>query len=48
MLKRRMIRRTVAAQGMMGRKVTERMMGRQMMRGRGRRGLLRDGVTGEA
>jgi hypothetical protein len=48
MLKGRMIGRTVAPEGMMGRKVAERMMGRQMMRGRRRRRLLRDGVTGEA
>jgi len=48
MLKSRMMRRTVAAQGMMRRKVAERMMGRQMMRGRRRRGLLRDSITGEA
>jgi hypothetical protein len=48
MLKSRMMRRTVAAQGMMGRKMAERMVGRQMVRGRRRRSLLRDSVTGEA
>jgi hypothetical protein len=36
------------AQGMMGRKVAHRMMRRQMVSGRGRGRLLRDGVTGEA
>ena len=43
----------MTAQRMVGRKVAERkvaqgMMGRQMMRRHRRRGLLRDGVTGEA
>jgi len=38
----------MTAQRMVGRKVAERMMGRQMMPRRRRRGLLRDGVPGEA
>jgi hypothetical protein len=37
-----------AAERMMGRNVAERMMGRQMVSGRRRWRLLRDGVTGEA
>ena len=36
------------ALSMMGRKVAQAVMRRHMMWGRRRRGLLRDGVTGEA
>ena len=45
------MRRTVAAQGMMGRQMAQGMMGRQIMlhRGRGRwRGFLCDNVIGKA
>ena len=37
-----------AVEVMMGRQAVEVMMGRQMVRRHRRRGLLRDGVTGEA
>jgi hypothetical protein len=33
---------------MMGREVAQGMMGRKVVRARRRRGLLREGVTGEA
>ena len=50
-LSSRMMRRTVAAQGMMGRQMAQRMMGWQAMLRRGRRrrrrGFLCDGVTGK-
>jgi hypothetical protein len=37
----------MVAEMMMGRQAAQEMMGRQMMRRHRRRGLLRDGVTGE-
>lgn len=45
-VKRMMRRQAVMAKGMMRRQVAQGMMGR-LMRGPRRRGLLRDGVTGE-
>jgi hypothetical protein len=45
-VKRVMRRQAVMAKGMMRRQVAQGMMGR-LMRGPRRRGLLRDGVTGE-
>jgi hypothetical protein len=45
-VKRMMRRKAVVAERMMRRKVVRGMMGWQM-RGTRRRGLLRDGVTGE-
>jgi hypothetical protein len=47
MTPQRMVGRKVAKR-MMGRQAAQEMMGRQMMRRHGRRGLLRDAVTGEA
>jgi hypothetical protein len=43
----RMVGRKVAER-MMGRQAAQEMMGRQMIRWHRRRGLLRDGATGEA
>ena len=43
-----MMAQRMVAEVMMGRQAAEVMMGRQMVRRHRRRGLLRDGVTGEA
>jgi hypothetical protein len=47
MTPQRMVGRKVAER-MMGRRAAQETMGRQMMRRHRRRGLLREGVTGEA